>query len=129
MNCLLTLSRGNSDPERGFSINKNQLDLHGSNIGENTLEALRIVKDYLMRNGGIGNFVVTKDLVDKCDKAHSQYQAYLAAAKKQEMRELEMIVGEKEKGEKMDKVMQLERDIAVLSNGVALAENLMKERK
>ena len=42
------------------------------------------------------------------------------------MRELEMKVGEKEKGEKME-VMQLERDIAVLSNVVMLAENLMKK--
>ena len=52
MNCLSTLSHGNSDPERGFSINKNQLELHDSNIGKSTLETLWSVKDYLMRNGG-----------------------------------------------------------------------------
>ena len=57
MNCLLTLSRGNSDPERGFSIKS-----IGTNIGESTWVALRIVKDYLMRNDGIENFVVSKEL-------------------------------------------------------------------
>lgn len=72
VNCLLTLSHGNAEPERGFSINKNQLDLHGSGIGESTLESLRVVKDYLMRNGGIKAFNVSKELIAKCEKAHSQ---------------------------------------------------------
>ena len=39
-----------------------------------------------MRNGGIENVVVSKELIDKCERAHSKYEAYLAESKKQQMR-------------------------------------------
>ena len=40
---ILTLPHGNAEPERGFSINKALLAVHGW-----TLEALRLVKDYII---------------------------------------------------------------------------------
>ena len=42
MNCILILSHGNADPERGFSVNK-----HGSTTSEETIGALKFVKDFL----------------------------------------------------------------------------------
>lgn len=42
--CVMTVSHGNSIPERGFSINRNLLESHGSTIGEDTIEALRFGK-------------------------------------------------------------------------------------
>ena len=41
LHCLLVLPHGSSDPERGFSINKNILKVHGYSTKEDTLIALR----------------------------------------------------------------------------------------
>ena len=52
--CVLSLSHGNSDPERGFSVNKFLLDTHGNSISEVTIECIRLLKDFLIRKGGGG---------------------------------------------------------------------------
>ena len=127
VNCVLTLSRGNADPQRGFPITKHQLDLHGNATDESTPESLRIVKDFLMRNGGIENFIVTPELIRKCENAHSQYESHLAEMRKQEQMHLEMKAAEKEDEEKIGKISQLERDIVLLNNGLKMAENIIKE--
>ena len=41
---VLSLSHGNSVPERGFSINKILLDAHGTSLKEDTITALRLGK-------------------------------------------------------------------------------------
>lgn len=43
--CILTLPHGNAELERGFSINKAILAVHGFSLQADTLEALRFVKD------------------------------------------------------------------------------------
>ena len=53
MNCILILSHGNADPERGFSVNKHLLNIHGSTTSEETIEAFRFVKDCLNRKDGL----------------------------------------------------------------------------
>ena len=40
------LSHGNSGAERGFSITKQHLELHGNKTNEDILNPLRNVKDY-----------------------------------------------------------------------------------
>ena len=57
--CVLTLSYTNSAPQRGFSINKIMLDAHGYCMQENTIEALHLVKDGLLRIGGAMKFNIT----------------------------------------------------------------------
>ena len=42
---ILSLSHG-IVPERGFSINKYLLSIHGNSIDEKTVVALRLVKDF-----------------------------------------------------------------------------------
>ena len=49
--CILTLPHGNAESERGFSINKAILVLCGFSPHEETLEALRFVKDFIIENG------------------------------------------------------------------------------
>ena len=49
---VVSLSHRNSTPERGFSINKLILEVHGYSTYEDTLTALRLVKDELLRVGG-----------------------------------------------------------------------------
>ena len=71
--CILVLSQGNADPERGFSINKWLIDIHGYNIQEETIEAVRLVKDYLIQLGGLENVIINKQLIKMCSDAHLKY--------------------------------------------------------
>lgn len=58
--CILSFSHGNSVTERGFSINRIMLGVHGYMMKENTIVALWFVKDELFRVGGILNFNITR---------------------------------------------------------------------
>ena len=50
---ILSLSHGNVVPERGFSINKYMLSIHGNSIQGDTITSLRLVKDQLCLVGGL----------------------------------------------------------------------------
>jgi hypothetical protein len=75
MNCVLSLSHGNSTPERGFSINKMILEIHGYSTYEDTLIALRLVKDELLRVGDETKFPVTRELLSEVKVSYSRYEA------------------------------------------------------
>ena len=63
--CVLLLPHGNTDPERGFSLNKNVLvAVHGFSIKEETLETIRMVEDFIIRNNGVMNIEISKDLIE-----------------------------------------------------------------
>lgn len=49
---ILPVTHGNADPKRRNSINKHLIEKHGKNIEEDTLESIRIVKDYVIHKGG-----------------------------------------------------------------------------
>ena len=49
MKCVLSLSHGNTVPERGFSVNKIMLESHGYTIDNETIAALRLVKDSIRK--------------------------------------------------------------------------------
>ena len=85
--CVLSLSHGNSDPERGFSINKFLLDTHGNSISEVTIECIRLLKDFLIRKGGLENVDINKQMMKSCKSSHERYQLDLAAKRKQKLEE------------------------------------------
>ena len=76
---IASLSHGNSAPENGFSINKHMLQLHGTSLSAETIEALRFVKDTILSFGGILNIPITKNMLEKAKLAYSRYQAELEA--------------------------------------------------
>ena len=125
--CISTLSHGNADPERGFSITKQQLQVHGDNIGEDMLVAIRTIKDYLIQTGGLSKFEVTVDLITRCEKSHSEYlqrQSEIKALNDAMAVEAE---AQKESQQKEAEMADLERSIGVLTSGVKMAENIIKE--
>ena len=75
MNCVLILSHGNADPERGFSVNEHLLNIHGSFTNEETIN----------RKGGVESIKVSKDLIKVCQNAYSLYRQELAEKRKQEL--------------------------------------------
>ena len=74
-----SFSQGNSTPENGFSINKYLIQMHGTALNSDTIEALRIVKDTILSYGGILNIQITKSLFQSAKPAYSRYEAKLAA--------------------------------------------------
>ena len=82
--CILVLPHGNTDPERGFSINKYVLQVHGLQIKEDTIEAVRLVKEQIIKRNGIMDVPITKDLLKSCQSASQKYNVYLEAKKDEE---------------------------------------------
>ena len=68
----LSMSHGNSTPERGFSINKILLAVHGPRNNEDTIIALKMVKYELNRVGGTCKFPITRSFLDSVKEASAK---------------------------------------------------------
>ena len=79
MLAVCTLSHGNADPERGFSINKHMLSVNGTLTDQKTIEALHLVKDYINLCGGMSKIKVCKDLIKRCSTTRQRYEEDLQA--------------------------------------------------
>ena len=60
--CVLSISHANIILERGFSINKYLLSIHGTSTSNETIIAWRLVKDFILL-GGYMKFSVNKNLI------------------------------------------------------------------
>ena len=101
---LLSISHGNSVPERGFSTNKYLLQVHGFSTSEKTIEALRFVKDEIYRVGGVMKFPTDRELLSYVKGAHGRCVADLEAERElREKEEREKNKAEKEKEENVGK--------------------------
>ena len=69
---ITILSHGNVKPERGFTIKKTLLEIRGTAIEEETLEAVREVKDLLIHSSKLENF--TKGLIKSCRDTNVVYK-------------------------------------------------------
>ena len=59
---ILSLSHRKVVPERGFSINKYLVCIHGNSINEEIV-ALRLVKDFICSEGGFSTVIITTELL------------------------------------------------------------------
>ena len=75
--CVLCISHSNSDPERGFNLNETLLSVHGASIGEEAIEAVRFVKAFVIRNGGLAIIQVTRSMIKSSQNARQLYESYL----------------------------------------------------
>ena len=136
--CVMLISHGNADPERGFSINKHMLNIHGYSLGEDTIVAIRMIKDYIIKCGGSEKVPVSNALLKSCKQARNRYHADLeekrqlalkeegarkaaaeAAAAKDAVQE-----AEKKKEKKMKKI---KKEIETLESGMKVAELTITE--
>ena len=77
---ILTLSHGNSDVERGFSLNKG---VQKDNISEKSVVSKRHIKDYMYSNELKPYSVeITNELCKSCAQARSRYHQYLEDERK-----------------------------------------------
>ena len=121
------ISHGNSVPERGFSINKHLLSLHGSSIKDETIVALRIVQDYILSVGSITKVSVSKQLLSSVKSARQHYVSDLAAKRRLE----EAKQSEKEKKQEIDslneEVQLIDEQLKMKENGIKLALETVEE--
>ena len=74
--CILSLSHGNRTPEREFSVKKQLFDVNGYSTYEDTIIALRMVKDALLCIiGCVLEFPITRELLDSVRASWSKYEA------------------------------------------------------
>lgn len=109
MKVVLCLSHGNAVPERGFSINKIMLDAHGYTLDNDTIAALRLVKDAILRFGGIDKFPVTRKLIKSSFSSHEKYQQYLSA-KRIEKEQNEALQAEQEQQKSAQQIKKAEME-------------------
>ena len=83
---MLSLSHGQADIERGFSVNK---DLVQPNMQQNTLVAKRLVYSSLTAAGvkSAADFVIPPALKESCRHARMRYSAFLDDEKKKNEKE------------------------------------------
>ena len=128
--CVLSLSHGNSTPERGFSINKILLGVHGTRTYEDTIVALRMVKHTINRVGGVLNFPITRGLLDKTYDAWMKYDAdrearhALEVAEQKQKRKQEDEVRQKSEMDKQ--VMEIDDQIEACKSNVSVANDLIE---
>ena len=78
---LFTLSHGQSQVERGFSINK---EIVTENLDSSSLSAQRIVYDYLKASEkNIHDIEITNKMIKSCKSAHLRYLIALEDANQQ----------------------------------------------
>ena len=131
MLAICTLSHGNADPERGFSINKHMLNIHGSSTSQKTIEALRLVKDYIILNGGVNNMEVSKAMIKKCSEARQRYEEDLKAMRevKQKEEQIQKEICEKQAAskEKKRQESQIKDDLQKVESSLKISDDLLQD--
>lgn len=134
---MASIPHGNSAPENGFSINKSMIQLHGTSIQTETIEALRLVKDTILTHGSRFDVPMNTGLFESVALSHSRYQADLKhkrELKKAEEKELEgrkKMADEEEKrkneeAQKNEEKRTLQATLQQLENGISVADSLIE---
>lgn len=125
---ILCLSHANSDPERGFSENKNVLKDCGS-LNEENLIAIRTVKDTLDHISG-DEFPVGHRLLQLCSNARRpleqkkiEKELFLKNQAEEEKRKCEASA----KKSQSDKISYIEKNIQLEDKKLGSAEGLIKD--
>ena len=84
-------------------VNKRLLGRHGTNIGEETLEALHIIKDYIIQTGGPQNVNITGEMLDSCKMSYRKYDDYLTEQRRKKVK------GERSKTRMIIKIIKRKR--------------------
>ncbi len=104
---MLVLPHGNSSVERGFSENSHVVTEGRSQLDEESVSAIRTVKDAVKFHGGVALVPISKELLDSTKFAHRTYSTKLVAKKAEELKEKEL---EKQNAEKDSAILAKQQD-------------------
>ena len=131
---VLSLSHGNASPESGFSINKSILDTHGNSLDPDRIQALRIVKDFIIKHGSYLNVDTTKKLLHSVKNSHIKHKADFEEKKRLEFArkgKQRKESGGKDKAVKdnksRDKIHEICRDFNLKKKSISVAEEIIEE--
>jgi len=80
----LAFPHWNADAERSSSANKNTVTAERSSLHEDTITAIRLIKDGMRHSGKPApNIEVTNDTIHRTHSAHRKYKAFLEEQKKE----------------------------------------------
>ena len=129
--CVLSISRGKSIPEWGFSINKYLLSIHGTSTNNETIIALCLVKDHLILIGGYMKFSINRNLTLSVKTARQKYQQDLEAKRllrEKESERIKLVDELKEKNKSLEeKLSNAEAEIKIKESGISVAEESIQE--
>ena len=77
---MLLISHGQATVERGFSANKQAIEVNQS---ETSLISRRTIKDHIDFVGGLKNVVVPEPMINSCSQARQRYLAHQSEKKKE----------------------------------------------
>lgn len=129
--CALSVTHGNGFPERGFSINRFILESHGTRLDEETIIALRTVKDELCRVGGALKFPLSEGLRKSVKGARAKYRAdqeerkKIAEAKKVQERIDERAVAEQKR--MVQEREEIDKELARCDANLQVASQIIEE--
>lgn len=126
----ISVSHGNADPKRGFSENKHTLDGRES-MGEETIEAIRLVKESVRLHGRILNLPINRKLINLFENSKAAYDESQAKkkpkkqlTKKQKKKSDENAAAAKDNGKKL---LEIEKQISEEQNKMDAAQTVLEE--
>ena len=124
---VLSISHSNSVQQRGFSISKCFLDIHGNSTKNYTIVALRMVKDQISSVEGIMNVSIYKQLLSSVQSARQRYHCDIEAKRKQGDMEKWKVNKEKKAANLNEKVILINAEIKVKKSGLAVADDCISK--
>ena len=107
------------------------LSVHGRSTDQTTMEALRLVKDYINLHGGVSKIKVCKDLIKRSSMARQRYEEDLKAQRTLKEDEEEANKEKTEKKEARQKCRLLEselrNDLERTNKNLKLSNDLLKD--
>lgn len=131
----LALSHGNSDVERSLSLNKKLVTTERNRLGEETIVALRTIKDAVRHHGGPHQVPMTRKLMELAKTSRQSYSDHLDKQKEiekqrvqqaeKEEKECQMLAARNKELEDEDVVLMEEEKKQ--EHALLLAEDLLKD--
>ena len=110
---LFTISHGQADVERGFSVNSNVIDV---NMSEVSIKSKRLIRDHMIKHDATPSTIeITNQLKKSCRSAYQRYQEHL----KEERKKLEEDSEAQAKKILNAEIKELESKIIDLDNSVS----------
>ena len=110
------------------------LEVHGHSLGEDTLEALRVVKDAIVNSGSVLNIPITHTLIMSVKNSYQKYQVDLEAKRKlkEEAERRKRAIEEeaeqlKWKSAEDDEVSKIDEEIKSKRAGITVADETIPE--
>ena len=100
---------------------------YGLRTSKPTIDALRLVKDFIIRKGGSEKVSISKTLIRNGQNSRALYKAKLAEENLQKWEAAENAKRIEEDNQKATEIQEIDNDILMIKNGIKITKNQSKE--